>query len=46
MKYLLGRINNEWITAAYFIPPASPAIRKTQGVLTVNGQMAVCTSGR
>ena len=42
----LGRINNEWITAAYFIPPASPAVRKTQGVLTVNGQMTVCTSER
>ena len=42
----LGRIKNEWITAAYFIPPASPAIRKTQGVLTVNGQMVVCTSER
>ncbi len=42
----LGRINNECITAAYFIPPASPAVRKTQGVLTVNGQMIVCTSER
>ena len=42
----LGRINNEWITTAYFIPPASPAVRKMQGVLTVNGQMTVCTSER
>ncbi len=42
----LGSIKNEWITAACFIPPASPAIRKTQGVLTVNGQMTVCTSER
>ena len=42
----LGRINNEYITEAYFIPPASPAIRKTQGVVTVNGQMTVCTSER
>ena len=42
----LGRINNEYITAAYFLPPASPAVRKTQGVLTVNGQMAICTSER
>ncbi len=42
----LGKINNKYITAAYFIPPASPAIRKTQGILTVNGQMTVCTSER
>ena len=42
----LGRINNECITEAYFIPPASPAVRKTQGVLTVNGQMTVCTTER
>ena len=28
------------------IPPASPAIKKTQGVLTVNGQMMICTSLR
>ncbi len=42
----LGRIYHECITAAYFIPPASPAVRKTQGVLTVNGQMTVCTSER
>ena len=42
----LGKIQNEWLTAAYFIPPASPAVRKTQGVLTVNGQMTVCTSER
>ncbi len=42
----LGRINHKCMTAAYFIPPASPAVRKTQGVLTVNGQMTVCTSER
>ena len=42
----LGRIDTECITAAYFIPPASPAIRKTQGALTVNGHMTVCTSAR
>ena len=39
----LGRITSESIDSAYFIPPASPAIRKTWGVLTVNGRMAVCT---
>ena len=42
----LGRIENSSIETAYFIPPASPAIRMTQGVLTVNGEMTVCTSGR
>ena len=42
----LGKIDHEYMTAAYFIPPASPAVRKTQGILTVNGQMTVCTSER
>ncbi len=42
----LGSIDHESMTAGYFIPPASPAIRKTQGILTVNGQMTVCTSER
>ncbi|MBO4750491.1 MAG: hypothetical protein J5546_09250 [Lachnospiraceae bacterium] len=42
----LGRIESANIKSAYFIPPASPAIRKTQGVLTVNGQMILCTSRR
>ena len=42
----LGAIESESIADAYFIPPASPAIRKTQGILTVNGVMTVCTSER
>ena len=42
----LGKIENQNIKAAYFIPPASTAIKKTQGVLTVNGQMIICTSRR
>ena len=42
----LGKIESQSIESAYFIPPASPAIRKTQGVLTVNGTMAVCTVER
>ena len=42
----LGKIESESIANAYFIPPASPAIRKTQGILTVNGVMTVCTSER
>ena len=42
----LGRIESDSIGTACFIPPASPAIRKTKGVLTVNGVMTVCTSER
>ena len=38
----LGKIDNKSITGAFFIPPASPAIRKTSGVLTVNGEMIEC----
>ena len=33
----LGRLESENIASACFIPPASPAMKKTQGVLTVNG---------
>ncbi|MBR6089884.1 MAG: hypothetical protein IKP86_08120 [Anaerolineaceae bacterium] len=42
----LGRIDNKDISEAFFIPPASPAIRKTRGVLTVNGTMTVCEAAR
>ena len=42
----LGKIESKTVTSAYFIPPASPAIRKTQGILTVNGVMTVCSSER
>ena len=42
----LGKIESKNIVSAYFIPPASPAIKKTQGVLTVNGVMRICTSQR
>ena len=42
----LGRIESRSIEAAFFIPPASPAIRKTQGILTVNDVMTVCTCER
>ena len=42
----LGAIESESIADAYFIPPASPAVRKTQGILTVNGVMTICTSER
>lgn len=42
----LGKIESKNIESAFFIPPASPAIKKTQGVLTVNGVMRICTSQR
>ena len=42
----LGKIESDSIVGAYFIPPASPAIRKTVGVLTVNGRMIECTCER
>jgi hypothetical protein len=42
----LGKIENKNIESAFFIPPASPAIKKTHGVLTVNGVMRICTSQR
>ena len=42
----LGKIVSKNIESAYFIPPASPAIKKIQGVLTVNGVMRICSSQR
>lgn len=42
----LGRIESRNMESACFIPPASPAIKKIQGVLTVNGEMIICTSER
>ena len=42
----LGKIESKNIESAYFIPPASPAIKKTLGVLTVNGVMRICRSQR
>ena len=40
----LGKIKSNIITEAVFIPPASPANKKTWGVLTVNNHMKICTS--
>ena len=37
----LGRIESDSISEGFFIPPASPAARKTWGVLTVNGKMRI-----
>lgn len=42
----LGKTESESITSAFFIPPASPAIGKTQGVLTVNGVLTICSGER
>lgn len=42
----LGKIVNRYIRSAMFIPPASPAIKKIVGILTVNGIMYKCTSER
>lgn len=40
----LGRIENDAVGEAMFIPTASPAMKKTLGALTVNGQMVLCVS--
>ena len=42
----LGKTESDVIEDAYFIPPASPAMKKTWGVLTLNGKMRICTSER
>lgn len=42
----LGRTDSDAVEDAYFIPPASPAMKKTLGVLTMNGRMRICTSER
>lgn len=42
----LGKLDCDCIETAYFIPPASPAVKKTWGVLTVNGKMTICISER
>ena len=42
----LGKTESETIEDAYFIPPASPEIKKTLGVHTLNGKMRICTSER
>ena len=41
----LGKYESESITDAVFIPPASPANRKTVGAVTVNGILHTCTAG-
>ncbi len=38
----LGKIESNTITEAFFVPPASPANKKTWGVLTINNNMRIC----
>ena len=40
----LGKIENKNVKSIMFIPPASPATRLTLGVVTLNGDMKVCSS--
>ncbi len=42
----LGRVESGVLTEAVFIPPASPANRKSWGVLTVNNKMRICSIHR
>ena len=42
----LGKFESKSMNNAMFIPPASPAIKKIKGVLTLNGQMNICISER
>ncbi|MCR5478822.1 MAG: hypothetical protein K6F27_03040 [Ruminococcus sp.] len=42
----LGKLESKTLKEAMFIPPASPAMRLTKGILTVNGKMYTCTSER
>ena len=42
----LGRFDSRNIEEAVFIPPASPAIKKTMGVLSVNGRMYISSAVR
>lgn len=42
----LGKIESACLREAMFIPPASPAMRRTIGALTVNGRMTLCSSER
>lgn len=40
----LGKIESDSIKEGFFIPPASPATKKTWGVLTINGKMKIVES--
>jgi NRPS condensation-like uncharacterized protein len=40
----LGKVEDPDIRSLVFIPPASPAVKLTLGVITLNGRMKVCSS--
>jgi hypothetical protein len=40
----LGKVEEPDIRSLVFIPPASPAVKLTLGVITLNGRMKVCSS--
>ncbi len=40
----LGRFENPYMRHVMFIPPASPATKQTIGVVSVNGEMNLCSS--
>ena len=42
----LGKFDSENMEEAAFLPPASPAMKKTLGVLSVNGRMVVSSASR
>lgn len=42
--YGFEKVTARLLAEANFIPPASPANKKTWGVLTVNNHMKICTS--
>lgn len=42
----LGKYEDTSVESAMFIPPASPAMKKILGVLTMNGKMTICSSQR
>lgn len=42
----LAKVENANIKSIMFIPPASPAVKLTLGIVTLNGMMKVCSSRR
>ena len=40
----LGKCENKNMSSLIFIPPASPAVKLTLGVVTLNGIMRACSS--
>lgn len=40
----LGVVNNDQVDEMIFIPPASPSVKNTVGILTLNGRLSLCSS--